>query len=129
MGAVERLHERRQTAALHQWEACGQPKVCLRGASTLVSPCCWLVAGKLGLSQPCIACLHRLATRDSWLFNAFPSVWFMALSAPAQELRQLQAEAAARGLPTFIVQDAGRTQVCVCVWRGGVELAPAPLLW
>ncbi|EFN58132.1 hypothetical protein CHLNCDRAFT_14837, partial [Chlorella variabilis] len=76
VGAVERLHERRQTAALHQWEACGQPKVCLRGASTL-------------------------------------------------ELRQLQAEAAARGLPTFIVQDAGRTQVAPGS-RTVLAIGPAP---
>ena len=37
VGAVERLHEARQGAALAQWERCGQPKICLRANSTLVS--------------------------------------------------------------------------------------------
>ncbi len=36
VGAVERLHELRQTAALAYWERCGQPKVCLRASSTQV---------------------------------------------------------------------------------------------
>ncbi|KAI3427923.1 hypothetical protein D9Q98_006315 [Chlorella vulgaris] len=62
VGAVERLHERSQTAALQQWEMHGQPKICLLAPST-------------------------------------------------QALRELASQAAARSLPTFVVQDAGRTQV------------------
>ncbi|KAI7841693.1 hypothetical protein COHA_004560 [Chlorella ohadii] len=76
VGAVERLHELRQTAALAYWERCGQPKVCLRASST-------------------------------------------------QELRQLAAAAAGQGLPTFVVQDAGRTQVAPGS-RTVLAIGPAP---
>lgn len=37
VGAVEALHAKGWAAALHHWEACGQPKICLQAGSTAVS--------------------------------------------------------------------------------------------
>lgn len=57
VGAVERLHELRQTAALAYWERCGQPKVCLRASSTQV-----LRGERGGVGRPAAAAAtaHRL---------------------------------------------------------------------
>ena len=54
VGAVERLHDARQGAALAQWERCGQPKICLRANSTLVS-------------QPVSECSTRHSGSGSWI--------------------------------------------------------------
>ncbi|PSC72483.1 Peptidyl-tRNA hydrolase mitochondrial [Micractinium conductrix] len=76
VGAVERLHEQRWGTVLHHWEACGQPKICLRASTTA-------------------------------------------------ELRQLAGAASGKGLPTYVVQDAGRTQVAPGS-RTVLAIGPAP---
>ena len=94
VGAVERLHELRQGVLLRQWELCGQPKICLRAASTLVGSRACSVA--TGVRRVC-------RTRHP---TACPATIAPALSL-LQELRQLAAAASGHGLPTYVVQDAG----------------------
>lgn len=105
VGAVERLHELRQTAALAYWERCGQPKVCLRASSTQVLKGAHGGVGRLAAAAATADRLRRmmpplpLLRLPTWLLCCLPRL--------LQELRQLAAAASGQGLPTFVVQDAG----------------------
>ena len=82
VGAVERLHDARQGAALAQWERCGQPKICLRANSTLVSR----PVSECSTTYKNTGC--RQVDWVAGLCEACPSFWAATSPCPARHLVQ-----------------------------------------
>lgn len=114
-----------------QWQYCGQAKIALRVEVKRDTP------GRLAASSSCHTHTHALSGCSAAASHRWPP-GVQCLHVPSRcclsicpwpqndaELTALESQAALQGLPTYVVHDAGRTQVAAGS-RTVLAIGPAP---